>query len=192
MTRGDHLVDDHVTWDGSSRAVAMIRDLVTPHSSEGTLRIVVQQVTVREQGRESGIHEVIDAITDVGGNLVSIPLTASVRGDEPTSARLDTAIERLRADIAADLAVAVDSLEVVLDGDGAHQVRVAFAVEVSAGELTTRSAHPALHDGAHHIVHHAPALEELRDRLAGPPPGPLRRALEAVRGWTRARVPRVR
>ncbi|MGO1504998.1 MAG: hypothetical protein ACTHWV_08570, partial [Brachybacterium sp.] len=64
MTRGDL-----VTWDGSSPAVELIRDAVFPHVSAGALRVVLQQLALRDEGGAAGTHEVIDAIVDVGGNL---------------------------------------------------------------------------------------------------------------------------
>jgi hypothetical protein len=187
MTRSDRPVGDHVTWDGSSRAVDEIRDLVIGHASAGTLRIILQQLTLREGGRAVGVHEVIDAVTDVGGNLVTIPLIEAVRADVESSTRLDAAIARLRADIAADVEAEVDGLEVVLDGDRRRQVRIVLALEISPEDVSGGHVHPALHDGAHHIHHHAPVLDDLRDRLSGPPPSMPRRVWDALReqarGW---------
>lgn len=184
MTRGDQPHDDQAIWGGSSEAVPEIRDLLLAHTSAGTLRIVLQQLILREDGREVGVHEVIDAVTDVGGNLVTFSLLDSVHADPQGAARLEAAIRRLREDIAADPAQPIDSLVVIIDGDGNHRVRLASGLEISAQEAAT---HPALRDGAHHITHESPALDELRDRLAGPPPSLLRRGRDLVRGWLRPR-----
>ena len=94
---------------------------------------------------------------------------------------LDGALAQLRADIAEELTSAVDSLEVVLDRDGRREVRLLLQVEVSPGELEDDPAPAALHDGDFHIHHHAPALDDLRDRVAAPAPSPLRRVLGRMR-----------
>ncbi|GAA1310388.1 hypothetical protein [Brachybacterium tyrofermentans] len=182
MTRGDQPPDDQAIRGGSSSAVPEIRDLLLAHTSAGTLRIVLQQLTLRDEGREVGVHEVIDAVTDVGGNLVTFSLRASVHGDPEDSARLEAAIRRLREDIAADPARPIDSLVVILDGDGRHRVSVDSGLEIPPQDA---AAHLALRDGAHHISHESPALDDLRDRLAGPPPSLLRRGRDLVRGWLR-------
>ena len=104
----------------------------------------------------------------------------SVRADPAASAALDGALAQLRADISAELHATVDSLEVVLDRDGRHEVRLLLSAEVSPRELAEGPAPEALHDGDHHIRHQSPALEELRDRLAVPS-GPLRRVLDGLR-----------
>lgn len=171
-----------MTWDGSPQAVAAIREVLIEHASTGTLRLVLQQLTLHEEGREAGRHETIDAISDVGGNLVTIPLAATVRADAGSSTRLDAALAQLRADIAAELEVAVDSLEVILDADGRQAVHIALTVEVSPQDVADGSVHPALHDGAHHIAHQSHALDDLRDRMAQAPTGPLRRAWDALTG----------
>ncbi|MGP9683200.1 hypothetical protein [Brachybacterium sp. AOP3-A1-3] len=178
-------LDGRAVRGGSSPAIPEIRDLLVAHTSAGTLRIVLQQLTLREDGREVGVHEVIDAVTDVGGNLVTFSLRASVHGDLEDAARLETAIRRLREDIAADPARPIDSLVVLIDGDGHHRVNVDSGLEVSPQDVAT---HPALRDGAHHITHESPALDDLRDRLASPPPGVLRRGRDLVRGWLRRSV----
>ena len=105
----------------------------------------------------------------------------AVRADAAASAALDGALAQLRADIAEELTSAVDSLEVVLDRDGRREVRLLLQVEVSPGELEDDPAPAALHDGDFHIHHHAPALDDLRDRVAAPSPSPLRRVLGRMR-----------
>lgn len=179
MTRVDRPVGDRAAWDGSPEAVAALRDVMVEHASTGTLRLVLQQLTLREAGREIGRHEVIDAISDVGGNLVAVPLAPAVRADASSSQRLDAAIARLRADIAAELGAA-DSLEVVLDADGRRAVHLVLRLDVTPQEVADGAALPALRDGAHHIAHQSHALDDLRDRMAEPAPGPLRRAWDAV------------
>lgn len=169
-----------MTWDGSSPAVDRIRDVLVAHTPAGGLRLVLQQLTLRAHGREAGRHESIDSIVDVEGNLVVVPIAASVREDPTISARLDSALDDLRAAIAADLGTEVDSLEVIADADGARRVMVVLSVEVAPEEIAAGSTHPAIHDGVHHISHHAPALDDLRDRLAGPERGGLRRLWDAV------------
>lgn len=173
---------EHVRWDGSPEVLTRIRDLLISHSSRGTLRIILQQLTLHEGGQEAGVHEVIDAVLDVGGNLVATPLGPSVREDPRTAARLDAALARLRAEVVGQMGAQPEALEVVIDGDGHREARIAFALEVSAQDLTDHRPHPALRDGARHILHEAPALDELRDRLSAPPPSLLRRGWDALRG----------
>jgi hypothetical protein len=175
-----------VSWDGSPRALARLREAVTPHAPVGVLRVVLQQLVLHEEGREVGRHEVIDAILDVGGNLVAVPMRESLRADAAASAALDGALAQLRADIAEELGAAPDSLEAVLDRDGRREVRLMLAAEVSPAELAQQPAPDLLHDGDFHVRHSAPALDELRDRLAAPPQSPLRRVL----GELRARITR--
>lgn len=174
-----------VTWDGTSPAVESIRDAVIEHTAAGALRLVLQRLTLHREGRPAGTHEVIDAIVDVGGNLVVMPLAETVRADPASSSALDTGFARLRADLEADLGTTVDSLEVITNADGTRQVRFVLSVDVSPEEVTGRPPHPAVHDGRHHISHHAPALDDLRDRMAGPPPGLLRRLRDRLAGLRR-------
>lgn len=181
MTQGDL-----VTWNGSSAAVELIRDAVIPHTSAGALRVVLQQLALRDAGGAAGSHEVIDAIVDVGGNLVVMPIAGAVRADPDSSAALDAALARLREDLVSDLGSSVDSLEVIMNADTTRQVRCTLSVDVSPEEVAGRPPHPALHDGRHHISHHAPALDELRDRMAAPAPGLLQRIRGVLNGWRRA------
>src|SRR5699024_2171601 len=62
----------------------------------------------------------------------------------------------------------------------AGQVRIAFGLDVTREEAEGSPAHPAVHGGGHHITQHAPALDELRDRLTGPGPGLLRRIRQSI------------
>lgn len=172
---------EHVRWNGSPEVLTRIRDLLVSHSSRGTLRIVLQQLTLHEGGQHAGTHEVIDAVLDVGGNLVTTSLAASVREDPQAAARLDAALARLSAEVLAETGARPEALEVVIDGDGHREARIAFALEISAQDLADHHPHPALRDGAHHILHEAPALDELRDRLAAPPPSLLRRGWDVLR-----------
>ncbi|MGP9538206.1 hypothetical protein ACT3SP_09340 [Brachybacterium sp. AOP43-C2-M15] len=181
----DRAPDDHVTWDGRSTAVGALRDVLVEHAPTGALRLVLQRLALHEQGRPAGTHESIDAILDVHGNLVSMSIAAAVRSDPSSSARFERAVSTLRADVAADLEAEADSLEVVLDADGTQRVMVMLSADVSPQEVAERSHPRALHGGPHHITHHAPALDELRDRLAAPSPGPMRRAWSAVRAGLR-------
>lgn len=181
MTQGDL-----VTWNGSSAAVELIRDAVIPHASAGALRVVLQQLALRDEDGAAGIHEVIDAIVDVGGNLVVMPIAGTVRADPHSSSALDTALARLREDLVSDLGSSVDSLEVIMNADTTQRVRCMLSVDVSPEEVAGRPPHPALHDGRHHISHHAPALDELRDRLTAPAPGLLQRIRGVLNGWRRA------
>lgn len=190
MTGNDRSVGEHVAWNGTSPAVSEIRGLLVPHAPVGTLRLVLQRLCLHEQGRPVGEHQVIDAITDVSGNLVAMPLGELVRADPATSAALDGAIARLRSDLDADGATGADGLEVVLDADGEHRVLVTFALDVTREEVRERPRHPAVHDGNHHITHDAPTLDELRDRIAAPAAGPLRRLAGALRRlWNSAGTP---
>jgi len=181
MSAADRAVGGNLTWDSSPRAVARVRDAVVGHAAAGALRLVIQQLTLHEEGQEVGRHEVIDAILDVGGNLVAHPMRESVRADAAASSALDSALAQLRADIVAELDASIDSLEVVLDHDGRREVRLQLAVEVSPRELAGAVAPEALHDGEFHIRHQSPALEDLRDRVASPPQNPLRRVLGGLR-----------
>lgn len=188
MTTSARRDGEHVAWEGTSSALAEIRDVLIRHDSTGALRIVLQQLLLREDGREVGRHEVIDVVTDVDGNLVALPIAAFVRAEESDSARLDAALARLREDISAQARGSagtvepLDSLEVILDGDGQERVRTATGLRIAPEQLR---GHPALHGGAHHIHHDAPALDELRDRLAGPPSNLLQRSWNTLRSWAR-------
>jgi hypothetical protein len=182
MSAGDRAVGGYVTWDGSPRALARVREAVVDHAPTGTLRLVLQQLTLHEAGREAGRHEIIDAIVDVGGNLVPFPMRESVRADAASASALDGALAQLRADILAELSATPDSIEIVLDRDGRREVRLLLAVEVSPRELEDGSQPEALHDGAFHVRHRSPALDDLRDRVAEPSTNPLRRVLGRLRG----------
>lgn len=185
MTSGEPSAGDHVPWDGASSAVDDLRELLVALAPEGALRVILQRVALHEQGRAVGEHEVIDVIADVEGNLVSVPLTGRVRSDPPLARALDEAVDRLRHDIARSGVEEVDSIEVILDTDGRDQVRIAIGLDVTPAEVADRPPHPAVHDGAHHITHYAPVLDDLRDRLAEPPPGPVRRLWRALTSWAR-------
>ena len=182
MTSTEPPGGEHVRWEGSPEVLSRIRDVLISHSSRGTLRIVLQQLTLHEGEQETGTHEVIDAVLDVGGNLVTTSLAPSVREDPQAATRLDAALARLRAEVVAEMGAQPEALEVVIDGDGRREARIAFALEISAQDLVDHRPHPALRDGAHHILHEAPALDELRDRLSAPPPSLLRRGWDALRG----------
>lgn len=167
--------DDHVAWAGRSPAVVAIRDAVIGHVPTGSLRLVLQQLALHEQGRPVGTHESIDTILDVHGNLVSMSIVDAVRADETSSQRLDRALAALRAEVVADLEAEVDSLELVADVDGTRRVMVVLSADVSPKEVSGPFRHRAVHDGTHHITHHAPELDELRDRVSAPEPSRLRR-----------------
>lgn len=177
----------HVLWDGPSAARAEARRLLTQPPVEGSLRVIIQQLALHEQGRPAGRHELIDLVLDVGGNLVALPVRDVLRAGEQGSAGLDAMLEVLRADVTADLGAAPDSLELVVDADGTVRVLVELESEVAAAELAADPRHPALHGGAFHIAHHAPGLEDLRDRLAGAPTGPVGRVVARVRDLLRRR-----
>lgn len=184
-----HPVQGSVTWDGVTPAVETIHELLWRFTTSGALRVALQQIRLTpdpDGGQDSpgdspGVHETIDEIADVGGNLVSLPLRDAVRADAEISAQLDAALARLWADVAADLGQSPDMLSVLLDADGQRLVYVTFDVAVTARELAERPQHPALHGGAHHIAHHAPALEDLRDRLAPPEPSRICQAWDELR-----------
>lgn len=187
MSEADRAVGGYVIWDSSPRAVARVRDAVVEHAATGALRLVVQQLTLHEEGQQAGVHEVIDVILDVGGNLVTYSVRDAVRADASSSAALDGALAQLRADIAEELTTTPDSLEVVLDRDGRCEVRLLLEVEVSPTEVAEPVAPDALHDGDFHILHFSPALDDLRDRVAEPPTNPLRRVLDSLRERLTAR-----
>ncbi|MGY5765742.1 hypothetical protein ACXET9_11125 [Brachybacterium sp. DNPG3] len=180
MTLSDRGDGRAVLWDGLSPACDVLRDLLQPVAPSGTLRLVVQRLRLREP---AGEHEIIDAIVDVDGNLVAIALREAVRADAESARGLDAALATLRADIeeGPDGIRGVEGLEVVLDADGRTAVGLAFDLDLSADEIASTGSHPALHDGAHHVRHSAPQLEDLRERLAPPEPGVLRRLWEALR-----------
>lgn len=185
MTSGEPSAGDHVPWDGASSAVDDLREMLVALAPEGALRVILQRVALHEQGRPVGEHEVIDVVADVEGNLVSVPLTGRVRADPPLARALDDAVDRLRRDIAGSGAEGVDSVEVILDADGRGQVQIAVGLDVTPAEAEDRPPHPAVHNGAHHITHYAPVLDDLRDRLAEPPAGTVRRLWDALTGWAR-------
>lgn len=182
MTSGDPVVGQHFPWDGDSPAVEDIRGILAVLAPEGCLRLVLQRLALHEHGRPVGEHEVIDAVADVDGNLVSVPLTVRVRVDPPVARAVDEAVARLRRDVLRSGVDGIDSISLILDADGRREVQIAFGLDVTPAEAQDRPAHPAIHDGAHHITHHAPALDDLRDRLAQPALSPWRRVWGLLRG----------
>lgn len=187
MTSAGPVEGEHTAWGGESSAVQDLRGLLVALAPEGALRIVLQRLALHESSRPVGEHEVLDVVADVEGNLVSVPLTGRVREDPHLAEALDEAVTRLRHDVLASGAEGLDSLEVILDADGNQQVRIAFGLDVTPAEAEGSPPHPAVHGGAHHITQHAPALDELRDRLAEPGPGPLRRIWRTLIGRARDR-----
>ena len=180
MTRRDGPLNGPVAWDGRSASPSRIHDLLLRYAPEGSLRIVLQQIQLYDQGSPVHRYEGIDAIADVGGNLVSVPLREAVRASEPDSRALDEALRSLRAELEASGAVGVDDLELVLDADGERIVRIAFALDLAPQDVEGDAPHPAVRGGSQHIRHHAPALDDLRDRLNPPPPGLLQRLRAGV------------
>ncbi|MCT1430375.1 hypothetical protein M3G50_06355 [Brachybacterium muris] len=170
----------HAPWQGRSVAVAQLRELLTPCAPSGMLRLVVQRLSLVEHGRPAGEHEVISSVADVDGNLVAVPLRESVRADRGRADAVDAAIAQLRQDLAADGLIDVSGLEVIIDADGTEQVRIARDLEVAPSDLHDGDPFDTVHDGDHHITRHAPALEDLRDRLAEQSTSPLRRAWESL------------
>lgn len=178
VTDEETLHGESVPWDGGTAAVQDIRELLAPCAPAGVLRIVLQHLVLREEGAATGGLEIISSVVDVDGNLVAVPLRDQVRSDPERAAALDAAVDRLRDELRRQGVPAVDSLEVVLDSDGLHQVLIAADLQVSEQEARAADHHHAVHDGDHHIAHHAPVLEDLRDRLTAPRPG------LASRWWT--------
>lgn len=180
-----HEIGTIVPWDGRSPATAALAALLGTVAPEGTLRLVIQRLALHEHGERRGTRHVADAITDVGGNLVVIPLRERVLAEPALAERLTAAMDRLQADVDAELhlpgGAGADSLEVVLDADGERRVTLGLGIEVTPQEADALPPHPAVHDGAHHIAYDAPALDELRDRLRPPEPGLLARL------WARLR-----
>lgn len=174
-------------WQGSSPAVELLRGVLSPCAPGGELRLVAQWLALHEEGLPAGEHEVLSCVADVDGNLVAVPLRATVRADPGRARSVDAALAQIREDLAAQGLVDVDSLEVVLDADGTHRVLFVPDVEVSPAEAQACPPHDAVHDGDHHIAHRAPELEDLRDRLAEGARGPLARAWEALLGLLRGR-----
>lgn len=180
MTSEEPAPGQDVLWQGRTTAVRRLRDVLTPCAPSGVLRLVVQRIHLHEQGRPAGEHEVISSVADIDGNLVAVPLRRTVRSDEDRGAAVDAAIATLREDLAADGISGVGSIEVILDADGTDRVRLARGLDLSPSDVQDGGPHLALRDGDHHIRRDAPALEDLRDRFAGEPAGPLRRAWSAV------------
>lgn len=153
----------HVLWDGEDPAVHRLRAVLAPFLPNGTVRVVLQQLRLHEHGRLDAIHELIDVIVDVEGNLVVMALGETVRGDAAAAARLDAELAAVRAALDAHGLVGCDSLEIVLDADGSEQVLLAFGLELAAQDLDERPE--ALHGGEHHVAQHSAELDDLRDRL---------------------------
>ena len=170
----------YVLWQGRTAAPGRLRDVLGPCAPSGVLRLVVQRIALHDQGRPAGEHEVISSVADVDGNLVAVPLRQAVRADQGRAAALDEAFAMLRRDLAEDGLPDVDAIEVVLDADGTDRVGIALALDVSPREVQGEDVHDAVHDGDHHIARHAPALEDLRDRLAEETVGPLQRGWDAL------------
>ncbi len=170
-----------VRWDGAQPAMQAIRRALAPLCPPGGLRLCYQLIDLHEQGKPAGSHEVIDVVLDVEGNLVAMSLREAVRRDAQISARLDSALASLRAELDAQGLVGRDALEVVLDADESSEVGILFGLEMGPQDVSGPDRHPAIHDGDHHIIHNAPELEELRDRFSQPEPEPLRRLLSAIR-----------
>lgn len=153
----------HVRWDGEDPAVHRLRAVLAPFLPNGTVRVVLQQLRLHEHGRFEAIHELIDVIVDVEGNLVVMALGETVRGDAAAAARLDAELAAVRAALDAQGLEGRDSLEIVLDADGSEQVLLAFGLELAAHDLDEWPE--ALHGGEHHVAQHSSELDDLRDRL---------------------------
>lgn len=174
-----------VLWQGRSAAVAQLRAVLTPCAPSGMLRLVVQRLSLCEQGAQVGEHEVIASVADVDGNLVAVPLRESVRAEQDRADAVDAALAQLRQDLAEDGLGDVGSLEVIMDADGTDQVRIVRDLRVSPRDLYDGDPRDAVHDGDHHIARHAPALEDLRDRLAEQSTTPLQRVWASVQDLLR-------
>lgn len=172
-------------WQGRSASVARLREVLIPCAPSGMLRLVVQRLALTEKGTPAGEHEVISSVADVDGNLVAVPLRESVRADRGRAHAIDAAIAQLRQDLVADGTGDVDSLEIIVDADGTEQVRIARDLEVSPRDLYDGDPSDVVHDGDHHIARHAPALEDLRDRLAEQSSSPLRRVWDSFQDLLR-------
>lgn len=176
------LPDRDVPWDGSSPAVEALRAALEVAAPPGTLRLVSQRIRVHERGAPAGVHEIIDAVADVQGNLVALVLLDRIDADPELRARVDSAWAQLRADLEVDGLVGADSVEVILDADGTSQVRLALGLDVELEELTRPNPHFALHHGGWHARHASPELEALREALEPMERGFLGRLWDRLRG----------
>lgn len=182
MTGAEHAQEGSLPVEANSAALNQLARLFEDLTPAGTLRVILQQIPLREDDREAGVHEVLEAVADVGGNLVVIPLREQVRGHAEHSRTLDLALTRLRADLVTVGAPTAETLELWIDADGERRVLVTRGLALTPQQLCELPSPEALHDGAHHVTYDAPALDELRDRMRPPGPGPMGRALDWFRG----------
>lgn len=118
-----------------------------------------------ERGADVGSHLVVCAVLNAGGNLVPMSLTSTLARKPEEAAAVEAAFAHIEAALDGDGALGRDTTEVVMDADGAEEVRIGFGVEVAPSEVDQEPQHPAVHDGDYHATHRAPDLEDLRDRL---------------------------
>ena len=163
--------------DGLDQLRAALDAVAPPHA----VRYVLQRLGLTEAGRPAGAHEVIDALLDCEGNMVVMPLADALEAAPEAQGEVTAARERIDAWLDEHDAAGRDATEVVLDADGAGEVRIAFGLEVSPAEATAVPAHPAVHDGAYHATHLSPDLDALRDRLLEESLGRRRRLWRRLR-----------
>ncbi|HIY22884.1 MAG TPA: hypothetical protein H9837_01040 [Candidatus Brachybacterium merdigallinarum] len=182
MTSGNPSEPSAFAWDGSPSATRELEALLSGIAPPGTLRLVVQSLLLREAGDPVGEHRVVDALADIDGNIVAVPLRGVVRADPGRTAALTEILGRLRRDLEQAGHEDADGIEVVLDRDGSRSITVTRGLELAPAEVDASPAPQEIHDGAHHLRFDAPALEALRDqRVQEASAGPLHRLLAAVR-----------
>lgn len=173
--------DPSVRIDADVDGLDDLRQALEAVAPPRVLRFVLQRLVLVDSGRPAGIHDVVDAILDGGGNLLSLSLRDAIAADPATAVQVESARGRVDAWLDAHDAAARESTEIVLDADGGHEVRVAFDLDVAPGARGGHPTHPALHDGTYHVTHRAPDLDALRDRVLAAQERPLPRWMRRVR-----------
>lgn len=144
----------------------------------GTLRLVLQHVSLVAEDGSPGRLRLLDAVLDVDGNLVPMRLWPD-RGPSSAAHRaFEAAVATLDAAVAAHGGVFGYTLRVDVDGASCFSLRTSGPLP--AALLAPGRAPGEIHDGRHQVQHHSDELEALRDALAGPEPGPVRRALRVI------------
>lgn len=173
--------DPSVNDEGDVDGMPALRRAVAAVSPTGVIRtIAVRAALVR--GTESvGCHRLLEVVVDADGNPAALSLQDALRADPVAARRIERALDVVDAWLDAEGYAGRDVTEVVLDADGAQEVRVAFGVEIAPEDVATSPTHPSVHDAKHHLMHRAPDLEALRDRLRVRRTPRLRRLVHRIR-----------